>query len=98
MLAAFLIMILGLMPSLLSLWVMHRTNSRMESRLRQVTHSAASRRVDSLYLTPEHHHVQGVGYIIGDFTCRFNARSSYIRCAVNPSGPCDDCLHYQKKL
>ena len=34
---------------------------------------------------------------IGDPRCRFNAHSSYLRCAVNPSGPCETCPHYQPK-
>lgn len=34
-------------------------------------------------------------WIIGDITCSFNARSELLRCAVNPSGPCDLCAHYQ---
>lgn len=34
--------------------------------------------------------------VIGDTTCRFNARSRYIRCAVNPSGDCKECPHYKK--
>ncbi|MDX2214569.1 MAG: DUF6464 family protein [Oculatellaceae cyanobacterium bins.114] len=34
-------------------------------------------------------------WIIGDMTCLYNARSELLRCAVNPDGPCDRCLHYQ---
>lgn len=30
---------------------------------------------------------------MGDPTCRFNARSRYLRCAVNPAGPCLNCVH-----
>jgi len=30
-------------------------------------------------------------WVIGDITCRFNARSEFFRCAVNPTGPCDGC-------
>jgi hypothetical protein len=29
---------------------------------------------------------------IGDLNCKYNAKSSFIRCAVNPSGPCEGCL------
>ena len=32
---------------------------------------------------------------IGDRTCRYNAHSVLLRCAVNPSGPCDGCTDYQ---
>ncbi|MGB8700591.1 MAG: DUF6464 family protein [Thermosynechococcaceae cyanobacterium] len=34
-------------------------------------------------------------WVLGDATCQFNTRSPLLRCAVNPSGPCDRCLHYQ---
>jgi hypothetical protein len=41
------------------------------------------------------HLVEG-RWLIGDTTCRYNARSELLRCTVNPSGPCDRCHHYQK--
>jgi hypothetical protein len=34
-------------------------------------------------------------WVIGDTTCLYNARSELLRCAVNPHGPCDRCLHYE---
>lgn len=34
-------------------------------------------------------------WVLGDASCRFNARSELIRCAVNPSGPCDRCHLYE---
>ncbi len=34
-------------------------------------------------------------WVIGDITCLYNARSELLRCALNPIGPCDRCLHYQ---
>jgi hypothetical protein len=34
-------------------------------------------------------------WVIGDITCAFNARSEMLRCTVNPSGPCQNCRHYQ---
>lgn len=34
---------------------------------------------------------------LGEPSCRFNAHSPYIRCAVNPMGPCQDCLSYEPK-
>lgn len=33
------------------------------------------------------------GWVIGDPTCRFNALSPLLRCAVWPEGPCDTCSH-----
>ena len=34
------------------------------------------------------------GWVIGDPTCRFNARSPLMRCAVIPEGPCERCSHW----
>lgn len=34
-------------------------------------------------------------WVIGDASCRFNAHSELIRCAVNPEGPCDRCRFYE---
>ena len=32
-------------------------------------------------------------WTIGDASCQYNARSSLIRCAVHPTGPCEGCKH-----
>ena len=45
---------------------------------------------------PEEQYVEGIGIVIGDLSCTYNARSAYIRCAINPDGLCQDCRHYQK--
>jgi Family of unknown function (DUF6464) len=34
-------------------------------------------------------------WVIGDPTCRFNARSALVRCAVAPAGPCANCRHFE---
>lgn len=34
-------------------------------------------------------------WVVGDASCRLNARSELIRCAVNPDGPCSQCRHYE---
>ncbi len=46
---------------------------------------------------PEALYIPGVGFVIGDVSCQFNGRSPFIRCAVNPSGPCADCRSYQER-
>lgn len=35
-------------------------------------------------------------WVLGDISCRFNARSELIRCAVSPEGPCGNCRFYEK--
>jgi hypothetical protein len=37
-------------------------------------------------------------WLIGDPSCRFNARSPLLRCAVMPDGPCECCAHYTRAL
>lgn len=37
----------------------------------------------------------GDRWVIGDVTCRYNARSEILRCALHPAGPCADCPDYQ---
>ena len=46
---------------------------------------------------PEALYITGVGFVIGDISCQFNGRSPFIRCAVNPTGPCADCRFYQER-
>jgi Family of unknown function (DUF6464) len=36
-------------------------------------------------------------WVLGDATCRFNAHSELIRCAVSPEGPCGNCRFYEQK-
>jgi len=34
-------------------------------------------------------------WVIGDASCKFNAHSEIIRCAVNPLGLCEGCKFYE---
>lgn len=74
---------------------------KMRSRTRDRIHTAINVSANRLgnthpYLsTQDYHYVEGLGYMVGDLTCKFNARSAYLRCAINPSGPCKGCPHYQ---
>lgn len=38
----------------------------------------------------------GGRWVLGEATCRFNALSELIRCAVNPAGPCTGCRYYER--
>ena len=46
-------------------------------------------------LIPEERTLLNGVWVIGDVSCTYNARSELVRCAINPAGPCDDCIHYQ---
>jgi len=93
-----IVFVLGLTPPVLSIWVMHRAKEQAQIRLRNSIQASTTARVMQRNpLPPDQYYLEGVGYLIGDITCRFNARSAYIRCAVNPSGPCDNCCDYQPR-
>jgi hypothetical protein len=93
------VFVLGLTPPVLSIWVMHRAKEQAQIRLRNSIQASTARVLprNPHPLPPDQYYLEGVGYLIGDITCRFNARSAYIRCAVNPSGPCDNCCHYEPR-
>jgi hypothetical protein len=97
MLTIVLILVIGLIPFLFSLLVMHKAEIQARERLRAAMHTATTQRFRHYRysFSPEHQYADGIGYFIGDITCQFNARSAHLRCAVNPSGPCETCLHYQ---
>jgi hypothetical protein len=90
------IVAIGLMPPLLSMWVMRKMQARTRAKLREaMTVQAVRQQRSTTPLLPDRYYLDGVGYLIGDISCRFNARSGYMRCAVNPQGPCQDCRHYE---
>lgn len=79
-------------------WSRNRQRQRAQSRRTTIIESHSSRRYyKRASRDPEEQYVDGVGYVIGDLSCTYNARSPYIRCAVNPDGLCQDCRHYQQR-
>ena len=91
-----LIFALGLMPPLISAWISFRANQRVQRRLRLAMEPTSHQRLGVLIQRhPDEHYIEGLGYMIGDISCRLNARSPYLRCAVNPLGPCEACQQYQ---
>jgi hypothetical protein len=74
---------------------MRRLGVQTKARLRLASEEAAEARTRRLLLPAETRYVEGIGLAIGDFSCRFNARSAHVRCAVNPMGPCQSCRHYE---
>lgn len=98
--AFFWIFAVGLMPPLLSVWMMRRSEARTRARLTEattVTTRMRTRERCTTPLFPDRYYLEGVGYLIGDISCQFNARSGYLRCTVNPQGPCQDCRHYEPR-
>jgi Family of unknown function (DUF6464) len=90
-----LIFLIGLTPALLSIWLIRKAGTRMRINLDSIANSIGVNRISASLLSSAYHYVDGVGYMIGDLTCRYNARSRYVRCAINPLGPCDNCRLYE---
>lgn len=88
----------ALMPPLFSVWMMRRSEARTRAKLRRAMTVVTRVRTQghTTPLLPERYNLEGVGSLIGDISCRFNARSGYVRCAVNPQGPCQGCRYYEE--
>jgi hypothetical protein len=106
MLKTIVLIIIGLLPSLWSLWVIRKTQQRTRTHNRQIAQNyyqirEYTRPIERDYTeqrdSSDRYYLEGVGYLIGDISCKFNARSGYVRCAVNPSGPCQNCRHYESR-
>jgi hypothetical protein len=98
MVVAFFILLIGLSPSIASWVVLRRADARTQARLQWRLESVAHRGRLPLPPPPDQHYIDGFGYVIGDISCRYNARSPYVRCAVNPTGPCETCRAYDSTL
>ena len=94
-----LIFVIGLTPAIVSAWLSVRAD-RNEKRSSCSTAAAGLGQgmLKLLDSNDDMHLVEGMGYMIGDITCDHNARSPYLRCAVNPMGPCDGCNGYAPKV
>jgi deoxyadenosine/deoxycytidine kinase len=78
-------------------WLSYYQRLRARNRRMTIAESNSNRRYKRIARDPEEQYIEGVGYVIGDLSCTYNARSPYIRCAVNPDGLCQDCRHYHQK-
>ena len=97
MLDIVIILCLGLLPSILSLWLLHQA----QAKYRQAAPTPIALAIPSKMkaLPPaDLTYIEGYGYVIGMVSCIYNARSPHIRCAVNPSGSCHGCRYYESSL
>ncbi|MEP0883076.1 DUF6464 family protein [Trichocoleus sp. ST-U3] len=97
MLEILLIFVVSLIPGLLSVWHVRRIEARNMAGLQAAMRRIEARQMQRMHLPSDQHYIEGVGYLIGDITCQFNAHSAYIRCAVNPFGPCHECSSYKSR-
>jgi Family of unknown function (DUF6464) len=90
-----LIFLIALTPFLLSWLVMRNSAAQTRERIAAARLAVANRPLPTQLQMGDRTYIEGMGYPIGDITCEYNARSNYLRCAINPEGPCKDCLHYK---
>jgi hypothetical protein len=87
----------AMIPPVVSVWMMRQAQAEANSRLQQAIENVAIARLVRVDRhedePPEFDEV--LGEVLGDRSCQYNAHSPYIRCAVNPQGPCEGCPHYQ---
>lgn len=97
MVESLLIVLIGIIPAVCSLLLMRKVEAQARDRLHSAMNAATNRGFRRFHyaLSNDHQYVEGIGYMVGDLTCRFNARSPYLRCAVNPTGPCKHCPYYE---
>lgn len=97
MLESLAIVALGIIPAMFSILIMRKAETQARERLQTAMNAATQQSLRQFHysLSTEHQYVEGIGYLMGDMTCRFNARSAYLRCAVNPGGPCKGCPYYE---
>lgn len=81
---------------LVSVFFIRRAKRQFQLRLRRIRSRIIYRSFD-LEIPPTLSEEEVSLPYIGDITCNYNAHSPYIRCAVNPDGPCETCNHYQPK-
>jgi len=104
-----LILLLSILPSLVYLLIFRRAKERWQTRLRsaqsftnyyyqgQYSRNTRDRDRHDSYPLGSDRRRSTTKYFIGDTSCINNAQSPYIRCAINPEGPCDECSHYEKR-
>ena len=90
---------IGFLPSLFSLWLLRKNQARTRLQFRRAAMTIPRERIrqNTRPDDRDRYYLEGVGYLIGDVSCRFNARSGYLRCAVNPAGPCQGCRYYESR-
>ncbi|MGF1517820.1 MAG: DUF6464 family protein [Nodosilinea sp.] len=99
MLVICLIFVVGLTPAIISAWLSARADRNEKCSQTSAAPTALGQSMLKLLDgNSDMHYVDGMGYMIGDITCNLNARSPYLRCAMNPMGPCDGCTAYAPKV
>ncbi|MEM6423840.1 MAG: DUF6464 family protein [Cyanobacteria bacterium P01_C01_bin.73] len=95
MITVLMIFVVGFSPAIVSLLISRRNQAQTLAQFAAAREAVSRRNVSAIALRlSEVTAIEGSRAVIGDVGCRWNARSPYLRCAVNPCGPCDDCPHF----
>jgi len=86
----------ALVPALISFIVVRRAKRQFSERRRIRALNNYRRRLDREFFPLSFDPLERHSDYIGDISCRNNAKSPYLRCAINPSGPCENCTSYEK--
>ncbi|MGD1904156.1 MAG: DUF6464 family protein [Geitlerinemataceae cyanobacterium] len=78
-----LLAILAIAPSLWGAWQIRSTRRRFDRRWEAIRRRSFARSS----AVPSH-------LPLGHANCQWSARSTHLRCAVNPHGPCTGCRDY----
>jgi hypothetical protein len=92
-----IILVLSLLPALISIVLLRKAKQRWQIRLRRARTMTIYRQPIPLQENNVEPEEENLYHFIGNLDCRYNARSPFIRCAVNPSGPCENCPHFETK-
>jgi hypothetical protein len=98
MLVILLIFVVGLTPAIISAWMSVRADRDEKCGGASASSAFGQGMMKLMDGNTDMHFVEGLGYMMGDITCDLNARSPYLRCAINPMGPCDGCSAYAPKV
>jgi hypothetical protein len=83
-----LILTIAILPSVAGLWQMKRSRHRFDRRWDRIRQRSWIRpAIDSTAI--DLHNLP-----LGHSNCRWSAKSSQLRCAINPYGPCLGCRDY----
>lgn len=84
---------ISLVPILLSLLILPKAKQRWQNNLTRARNQSQRR-----YQPLNRSSIPRSNPFIGDITCIHNARSPYLRCAINPQGPCQNCTDYRQEI
>jgi len=94
------VIVLGAIPPVLSLFMVRKAKQRWQTQMARLRRREFNRLNQSRLIQPfnyENYQSNPVSWI-GDKSCSNNALSPYLRCAINPSGPCEGCIYYKKDI